>query len=795
MYCGQCGAANGPENSFCARCGAAFPPPDEVQRVMNQQPTSPGLPHAVPTTPRTRPRVRGVVMVVASVIGSLIVLGLIGNAISPSHAPATNSAQPPQATQPPQTTHAAGRPVRRSRAVGTQGKPNPVLLSISLPDAFTVAVDERSGHVFTDGLADPAVSVIDSHTGRILHRVVAGINPGSLSVDPTTHHLFVVSQVASSDPNEMRGVVSMVDPDTGKVLARTVVGVDPVGLAVVPQTGHVFASNTSSNTVSMLDAATGALMATIPHITMQYASAGPLVVSVAANRIFVPSSEPHVYALDASSGAIARTIPTGFVPGMIAVDDRTHHLFVLDSGTIARPGNRVAMVDTVTGAILRTTTVCRAPVDVAADSTDGHVFVVCDGTHRVSMLSATSGQVLGTVSVGRLPQRVVVDERTHRVFVANTGSNVQFPTGKGPNSVSILDGRTGSLLQTVDEGNAPTDMAVALRANRVYVANAGNKLGTDGRNVDATLVALDAGSLSGSQGANKVLPVSQEARRRNAGASTQTSRVTNARQATLQRVDWANFTYTAGCGLDHRRPITVKGGKATTDGFMFTMGSPTFGDLTGDGQPEAVIPYQCTGADAGPTQFLIYTGRASHPTLLGLIPLAGTQGSADVPEPDAVSISHELLHIAGRGYSSTAPHCCPDLSIATDYRWTGTDFTVADSTHHALAQPTAPIPTTVPTVPALNVTVSVDPDPVIDNEPATIQASTTPGATCEVFVRYASGRRATSYSLRTLATADNSGVASWTWTPDTAYPGPASGTVTCSDGSQTMTNAVYFDVQ
>jgi hypothetical protein len=108
------------------------------------------------------------------------------------------------------------------------------------------------------------------------------------------------------------------------------------------------------------------------------------------------------------------------------------------------------------------------------------------------------------------------------------------------------------------------------------------------------------------------------------------------------------------------------------------------------------------------------------------------------------------------------------------------------------------IATATPTVApasALSVEVSVDSDPVADYQPATIQAFTTPGAQCTVSVVYASGYEARSYSLQIPSVADSTGTASWTWTPETKYPGPATGIARCSDGSQTATGEVNFSVQ
>jgi hypothetical protein len=104
-------------------------------------------------------------------------------------------------------------------------------------------------------------------------------------------------------------------------------------------------------------------------------------------------------------------------------------------------------------------------------------------------------------------------------------------------------------------------------------------------------------------------------------------------------------------------------------------------------------------------------------------------------------------------------------------------------------------PRPVPVAPQLTVSVSVSPNPTSDGTPTSVDATTSAGAACVVSVRYASGYTAKSYSLRGAQTADASGAVSWTWTPDTKYPGPARATVSCTKGSQGNTGVGSFTVQ
>ncbi len=147
--------------------------------------------------------------------------------------------------------------------------------------------------------------------------------------------------------------------------------------------------------------------------------------------------------------------------------------------------------------------------------------------------------------------------------------------------------------------------------------------------------------------------------------------------APLTAVDWANFTYFSSC-YENTHPFHTKNGIAVNDGVHFRVFlPPKYGDLTGDGQPEAVVPYQCSAADSIGVHVFVYTGNASHVRLLGNLPPPNAEGAFD--NVTGITISNQELHLEGYGYSPNAAHCCPDLFIKTSYRWNGKAFVAGPS--------------------------------------------------------------------------------------------------------------------
>jgi hypothetical protein len=144
--------------------------------------------------------------------------------------------------------------------------------------------------------------------------------------------------------------------------------------------------------------------------------------------------------------------------------------------------------------------------------------------------------------------------------------------------------------------------------------------------------------------------------------------------AALTAVDWADFTYSSSC-YGNTQPFKAHNGKAQNSFIRFEIYSPIiYGDLTGDGQPEAVIRYSCTGADFGGVHVFVYSGTTSHPVLLGDLPSVVKNEPGGNWGVEKVTVANQTLQLTGRGYSASAPHCCPDLQIAASYHWDGKHF-------------------------------------------------------------------------------------------------------------------------
>lgn len=333
-------------------------------------------------------------------------------------------------------------------------------------DPTDIAIDERTKRVFVTDLEANMVSVLDAHTAAVLHTTPVGTLPPHaaqrVALDTRSNHLFVAGVTG----------VSMLDARTGAVL-RTVT-LDPtdsgiVGIAVDKQTGRVFVADYSHNSVSMLDARSGTVLRTV----IVGAAPFQLLAATQAGRIFV-LGKTSVSVLDARTGAIIRTSSVGLdttavgvEEAALAIDDKTARVCV----TNPRRGT-VSVLNMHTGAVMHVVAVGPAYFPVV-DVRHQRVLVATAG--HVRILDALTGRVLHTAG-DQSPVALVVSEQAGRVYVINQGTSDATGTAMSPGSVSVLDARRGTILQTTAVGWNPIGGVVDERRGRVIIVNYGGRV-------------------------------------------------------------------------------------------------------------------------------------------------------------------------------------------------------------------------------------------------------------------------------------------------------------------------------
>jgi DNA-binding beta-propeller fold protein YncE len=171
-----------------------------------------------------------------------------------------------------------------------------------------------------------------------------------------------------------------------------------------------------------------------------------------AGRVFITNNGTNtVSILNASTGALLKTV-VGPHPATAAVDERTHRVFVVHGRGGSRGGytdfpdfqqGGTTILDAKNGEVLQQIAVGGSPLDdtgtatpanIAVDERRNRVFVInqtrsdshghpLEEEGSISVLDGMSGRLLRTIKVGRHPIALAVDEQIDRLFVVNTNTN------------------------------------------------------------------------------------------------------------------------------------------------------------------------------------------------------------------------------------------------------------------------------------------------------------------------------------------------------------------------------------
>jgi YVTN family beta-propeller protein len=265
------------------------------------------------------------------------------------------------------------------------------------------------------------------------------------------------------------------------VQATLTLGNQATILCTDPVRAKAYATNFGDGTVSVIDLATLAVVATVP--------AGPsprrALCNTATNRVYVVNTvnAGTVTVLDGNDHRVIATIPVGSQPRTIGADLSRDELYVSNGGS-----DTVSIVSTATHAVIGTVTVGTGPGFASASATLGKIYVpsATDGT--VCVIDQSS-RTVKTVKVGNGPQYAALDSQHGKVYVNNVTDR----------TMSVIDSATDTVVRTLPTGAGTSSNFAEVNGvyRRAYLPNASDGtltiIDTETDTVVATLPVVVAG--------------------------------------------------------------------------------------------------------------------------------------------------------------------------------------------------------------------------------------------------------------------------------------------------------------
>ncbi|MEP7347484.1 MAG: cytochrome D1 domain-containing protein [Gemmatimonadaceae bacterium] len=179
--------------------------------------------------------------------------------------------------------------------------------------------------------------------------------------------------------------------------------------------------------------------------------------------------------LDAATGRLLATLPTGEGPHEVAISHNGRWALVSNYGVRGKPGNSITVIDVTRAEVSRTITLTgfQRPHGMAFFPGDTLFAVTSEGSQAVVLVDFRDGHVVGTLATkGRASHMLAMTAKGDRIFTANIADA----------TISSIDVRQPDSARVMPVGRQPEGIATTPDGSMVWV----------GSNRDSVVVVVDA---------------------------------------------------------------------------------------------------------------------------------------------------------------------------------------------------------------------------------------------------------------------------------------------------------------
>jgi DNA-binding beta-propeller fold protein YncE len=250
--------------------------------------------------------------------------------------------------------------------------------------------------------------------------------------------------------------VVSIDADTGAVTPAFAQGNHLHAVTPVPGTDRIVTTNSGDNTAKILDATTGALIASVPTAD----DADSALYDPASGEVLIVGGDSgQIDFLDPKAAKVTASIKSGGKLEFLALDGHGK-LFVNDEGK-----HTIVVIDlaskTVKGAYNMPG--CVSPTGLAY-VTGGRLVAAC-ANGVAEIVDAASGKIIASPKIGARPDAVIYDEGRKLAYIPSGGA--------GTLSVIALSGAgDNTVIDTVATQVGARTGAVDPKTGRIYLPSA-----------------------------------------------------------------------------------------------------------------------------------------------------------------------------------------------------------------------------------------------------------------------------------------------------------------------------------
>jgi len=296
-------------------------------------------------------------------------------------------------------------------------------------------------------------STFQLRADSVLTTITVGNGGSGIAANPRTNKIYVAV--------DQTGQVVVIDGKTQQITARIDIGRDTHSVAVNALTNRIYATSCSFSAaachIAVIDGRKDTLITDIPIASGDAVGLQGLAVNPVTNRIYASDGDNQEYiAIDGQTNTIITQVIVPSTPGGIAVNPKTNRIFIAGVGF---PG-LVMVYDGATNTQVATIPEDFGVENVAVNFRLDRAYVTAQD--KVIVVDGAANQEVARVPAGPFANGVDVNLLNNKVYVTNSNGG----------SVTIIDGNTNQVLQTLPiPATFPESIAVDLANGLTYVTD------------------------------------------------------------------------------------------------------------------------------------------------------------------------------------------------------------------------------------------------------------------------------------------------------------------------------------
>ena len=259
-------------------------------------------------------------------------------------------------------------------------------------------------------------------------------------------------------PNSGSNTVSVLNTGTDAVVATVTVGNGPYPTCVSPDGSKVYVGNIQSNNVSVIDVATNSVINTI----LLAAQPTGLTLSPDGSKLYV-SNDVNVSVINTATNENIQDINVGQYPYALLVSPDGNKLYATNSY------DSVYVINLATGNREASILVDQAPWRLLLSPDGSRLYVANTFGPNVSVINTATNKVINKLTFGVGPMGIAFSPDGSRLYVDNSGD--QSYGGLPPGTVSVVNTADFSVIKTVNVGLYPVGLSVTADGSKVFVPN------------------------------------------------------------------------------------------------------------------------------------------------------------------------------------------------------------------------------------------------------------------------------------------------------------------------------------